>query len=201
VVRIGPAVSREEEKASRSDAKKLGGGSIRTDTIQVVQLSHQDAWFHLFIPFSGEVQLSHEFASTVPVGLPTPLYFDRDGPKPYKQGQWVDANGAPADPSVFSVNKFPSTMVKGVMWDNMIPGGQQPVAWALQAVPAENRTVHLMHTAEVGIFSKLFGLGWYVERRKAFQEFAANLSAVPQSEPTFRHNPKSLLFMDKVLQV
>jgi hypothetical protein len=72
----------------------------------------------------------------------------------------------------------------------------------LQAVSAgSDRTLHVMHTAQRGIFVKDFGLAWHLERRAAFGAFIAKGRVHPSQaqEPYFTHEPFATMFLDALL--
>jgi hypothetical protein len=201
VIRIGPPVTREEEKHRKRDAKKPGGGELRTDTMQVIQLGALDRLMvHLVVPFSGDQPLAHEFASMIPVSLPTCLYFDRDGPERYKQGQWLGTHGGAADPVVAAAKKVSSQLTKGTMFTRAVAGGTQSLHWALQALPIEGRVLHMMQSPMRGMLAGKFDPEWYLERREAFARFAATVPDAPVVQPYFRHGPKSRLLLDRLVR-
>lgn len=202
VLRIGHPVSDQEVKVRKKDAKKHDSITFRVDTVQCIQLAKADLLFHLLIPYSGSAMMAHEFVSTVPSGFSKCLFFDRDGPNQYKQGQFVLADGQTASDETLikAAEKASPSLVKGIIWNTAVETSTQWLQWGLQLVPHQERTIHIIHTARLGIFTLRFDPSWYLERREAFIKFAQNFPPYGPVEAVFRHSPLTLLFLDSIIK-
>lgn len=199
VLRLDVVVTDEDIHAQRKAAKKLGGAPIRADTVQCIRLVAGPLHFFLFIPYFGGEAMAHEWASMVNGTLPSCVYYDRDGPKPYDIGQWMGSEGGAQDPTAMAC-KRDKAIYKGVEWNHYMFTGDMLLKWGLQAVPEGERTVHLMHSAPSGVVKKRFDPKWYLDRRAAFEAFVSRQApTAARATPSYRHSPISMLFMDKVL--
>jgi hypothetical protein len=55
-----------------------------------------------------------------------------------------------------------------------------------------------MHTAQLGIFRKSFGLDWYLERRRAFLQFVSTLKPDGKQESEFPFPASSLMILHEL---
>jgi len=198
-IAIGEAVTQQEAFAERMKAAiPFVRGALRTDSLQAFQIRVGNAMFLLTIPWSGGQILPHEFATVVAGTLPTSLIFNRS----LLDGNFATSAGE-NDPLAEELGRV-YDLTDGISWDHDEGRLTIKVGWGLQLLPlGDGRIVHVMKTAQHGIFSKDFALPWYAKKVTAFSTFLATrpASAEPPSPSrpgpaNFLQMPMSALFLD-----
>ena len=172
-------------------------GALRTDSLQAFQIRVGNAMFLLTIPWSGGQILPHEFATVVAGTLPTSLIFNRS----LLDGNFATSAGE-SDPLAEEFGRV-YDLTDGISWDHDEGRLTIKVGWGLQLLPlGDGRIVHVMKTAQHGIFSKDFALPWYAKKVTAFSTFLATRPTyveAPGPRPpaaNFLQMPMSALFLD-----
>jgi hypothetical protein len=201
VVRIANEVTTGESIGAVMKASFLFGSSIRTDRVQAVKLRSAEGDFFLVVPWSGNMMLAHELAALVPGTLPSNVWLSRGALGAWSSGRYSGTQGGERDPIAQAADKD-YALNQGIEWDWESGRIRIKLDWGLQAVCAGgDRTLHLVHTAQRGIVFKDFGLGWYLERRRAFAAFVAPRRVSPSLAPAphFTHVPLTTLFLSDLL--
>lgn len=197
-IAIGEAVTQQEAFAERMKAAiPFVRGALRTDSLQAFQIRVGHAMFLLTIPWSGGQILPHEFATVVAGALPTSLIFNRS----LLDGNFATSAGE-NDPLAEEFGRA-YDLTDGISWDHDEGRLTIKVGWGLQLLPlGDGRIVHVMKTAQHGIFSKDFALPWYAKKVTAFSTFLATRPTyveAPGPRPpaaNFLQMPMSALFLD-----
>lgn len=191
----------EKVRMGENVGAALWGGKIRVDHAQAVRMRSPRGDFFVFIPWSGNMKLAHELASVIPGGLPSCLYLSRGLMGAWSGGRYEGSNGGEKDP--IAVAAEPEYKLHdGIQWDWESGRTRIKLHWGMQVVPFDvtpegPRSLHVMHTAEIGILFRDHGLPWYLERQQAFQAFVQKRAyAGPPPQRLWRPPPIAALFLD-----
>jgi hypothetical protein len=177
----------------------LWRGKARVDCVQAIRIACAEGEFYLVVPWSGRDMLAHEFFSWMSGKLAGPLALARGVFGSWDSGDWIGPTGSRDDPLAKAAQEAGSSLSNGIEWNWEKGRLKIELQWGLQAVPVEkNRYLHVMHTAQLGIFRKIFGLDWYTERRGAFAEFVSHLQLEGQQESRFPFPANSLVVLDRL---
>ena len=177
-VRIGEKVVFGESSRMPEEA--------RPESLTVFALGSQTTEFYLVIPWSKLGRLPHEFVSVLPGRLPSSIALRRKGEEGFNGGQWVGISGTEADVLAIAARRGQDDLAKGIKWQWFSEGGDftMVLVWGLQAIPlGDEKFLHIMQTATMGVTNQDFGLLWYLERQSAFYRFSRRLS-LPQDHET-----------------
>ncbi len=168
-------------------------GTLRVDSVQALQIRVGNALFLLTIPWSGDLNLPHEFAAVVAGSLPRSLICNRG----VFGGLFATAHGD-RDPLADEFDRF-DELTDGIVWEQSIGRQTIEVAWGLQLLPlSDGCIVHVMKTAQHGFISKDFALPWYVARVTALSKLLATRPAPAVGPSSFLEMPMSALFLDSL---
>jgi hypothetical protein len=196
VIQLGQKVG-----AGENFGAALWGGSIRVDQAQAIKMRSPRGDFFVFIPWSGSMTLAHEFASVIPRGLPSCLCLSRGLMGSWSTGRYEGSNGGERDPIAIAA-EADHTINDGISWDWESGRMRIKLHWGLQAVPFDTtpegpRTLHVVHTAEIGILFREYGLRWYLDRQLAFARFVqAQGYTGPPPRRVWNPAPLAALFID-----
>ncbi len=158
----------------------------RPESLTVFALGSQTTEFYLVIPWSKLGRLPHEFVSILPGRLPSSIALRRMGEAGFNGGQWVGISGTEADVLAVAARRGQDDLAKGVQWQWFSAGGDftMILVWGLQAIPlGDEKFLHIMQTASMGVGKQDFGMLWYLERQSAFYRFTRRLN-LPQDHET-----------------
>ncbi len=196
VIRIGQAVGSRENVGAA-----LWGGQIRVDHAQAIKMRCPRGDFFVFIPWSGNMKLAHEFGSIIPRGLPSCLCLSRGLLGSWSAGRYEGSNGGERDP--IAVAAEPDyALHDGIQWDWESGRMRIKLHWGMQAVPFDTaaegpRTLHVVHTAEIGVLFREYGLRWYLDRQLAFAKFVQKIGYTGPPPPrAWNPTPIAALFLD-----
>lgn len=179
----------------------LWGGQIRIDHAQAIKMRSPRGDFFVFIPWSGNMKLAHEIASIIPRGLPSCLCLSRGLLGAWSSGRYEGSNGGDRDPIAVAAEPDYS-LHDGIQWDWESGRMRIKLHWGLQAVPFDTtpegpRTLHVIHTAEIGIVFREYGLRWYLDRQLAFAKFVQKQGyAGPPPKRVWNPAPIAAMFLD-----
>jgi hypothetical protein len=158
----------------------------RPESLTVFALGNHTSEFYLVIPWSKLGRLPHEFVSILPGRLPSSMALRRKGEEGFGGGQWVGISGTETDVVAIAARRSQEGLAKGIQWQWFSEGGDftMVLVWGLQAIPlGDEKFLHIMQTASMGVHNQDFGLLWYLERQSAFYRFSRRLS-LPQDHET-----------------
>lgn len=196
VIQIGQKVGTGENFGAA-----LWGGQIRVDHAQAIKMRSPQGDFFVFIPWSGNMRLAHEMASVLPRGLPSCLCLSRGTLGAWSSGRYEGSNGGDRDPIAIAAEPD-YALHDGIQWDWESGRMRIKLHWGLQAVPFDEtpegpRTLHVVHTAEIGIVFREYGLRWYLDRRLAFAKFIQKIGYQgPPPRRAWNPPPLAAMFLD-----
>jgi hypothetical protein len=196
VLQIGDKVRSGENMGAA-----LWGGQIRIDHAQAIKMRSPQGDFFVFIPWSGNMKLAHEMASVLPRGLPSCLCLSRGTLGAWSSGRYEGSNGGERDPVAVAAEPD-YALHDGIQWDWESGRMRIKLHWGLQAVPFDTtpegpRTLHVVHTAEIGIVFRDHGLRWYLDRRLAFAKFIQKQAYTgPPPRRAWNPPPLAAMFLD-----
>jgi hypothetical protein len=192
---VGPKVTTSEHLTEAVKAH-LWRGKARVDCVQAIRIGAPDGEFHLVVPWSGGDMLAHEFFRWMSGRLPGSVALARGVLGSWSSGDWIGPSGSREDPIAQAAEKAGGDLIEGIEWNWEKGRLKIELPWGLQAVPAERDPyVHLMHTAQLGIFRKTFGLDWYVKRRRAFAAFVSTVQQEGKQSSRFPFPANSFIVL------
>jgi hypothetical protein len=152
-----------------------------------VELSSYGTSFYLVVAWGELGRLPHEFFSILPGRLAHPVALRAGGMEGFGNGEWVGADGVGGGLLAVAAERSRERLAEGTetRWfseDGMMAAD---LVWAVQGVPlGPERFVHVVQTAGQGA-EDVFGVMWYLERQRAFYEFAIRMGVPDTHECHF----------------
>lgn len=203
VIQVSDRKVTSGEKISEALSARFGGGKARIDSVQAIRIGCPEGDFYLVIPWSGYDMMAHEFVSLERGYLPCALGLARSEFFGLSMGGvWIGPNGHENHPIAKEADRHGRregtvSLDEGIEWDWFKGNLKSKLKWGLQAIPAAaDSYLHLMHTAQIGIFRKRFGLDWYLRRRAAFADFVSRLRLNMEQDRHFLFPCSSLEIVD-----
>lgn len=170
------------------DPHNYGSRRLRPEVVLMAGLRTAEGECHLLVPRNAAGQLAHEFFSVESGLCPSPLVLQPKSELAFRQGVWLDiTHRRDGWLPQLAVQSQPA-LADGICWG----WGEDPknpraiLSWGLQAVPLGNHgTLHILQTAMQGPLQRLFGVDWYVQRRRCFRQFLDSLPPGAPGEPHF----------------
>lgn len=165
----------------------LARGVMAARHLLVVELTSYGTSFYLVVAWGELGRLPHEFFSILPGRLAHPVALRAGGMEGFGNGEWVGADGVGGGLLAVAAERSRERLAEGTetRWfseDGMMAAD---LVWAVQGVPlGPERFVHVVQTAAQG-GGDGFGVMWYLERQRAFYEFAIRMGVPDTHECHF----------------
>jgi hypothetical protein len=181
-----------EERGEREGQFEEGeeggeGGVMAARHVLVVELTSYGTSFYLVVGWGELGRLPHEFFSLLPGRLAHPVALRAEGMEGFGTGEGVGADGVGGGLLAVAAERSRERLAEGTetRWfseDGMMAAD---LGWAVQGVPlGPERFVHVVQTAGQG-GEDVFGVRWYLERQRAFYEFAVRMGVPDTHECHF----------------
>ncbi len=196
VFRLGEHVTTQERVKEGLKARFLFGGNMRTDSVQVLKVRTPGSPLLVVVPWSGNVQLAHEFVSMTPGSMPGSLWLNRSLFGGMSDGVWSDSlSGEEGDLAKLASDDMKLNWATEWNWDK----GKLRIKlqWVMQLTPLDPHTlIHHVQTVSGGLFTQNHRLKWYLERRQAFSRFLGQIPAHAPGQPLeYQEEPLALPFL------
>ena len=203
---------REQQSHSRQVGQFLKAsipflkGRLQTDSLQVFTLQEEGAdCFYLVQPWSGTIQLQHEFMALIPGKLPSPIALKRGFGGSWSYGDWVGGNGKEEDEIAQRAKDFGRNLYKGkwsgpdIEWNVNLGNAKIKLKWGIQAFPLDEKEyVYLMQMGISPSFGFRFHFDYFIARKLYFQEFVKGLEGNCEvCKPDILFPCKSIIFLLK----
>ncbi len=162
-------------------------GVMAARHVLVVELTSYGTSFYLVVGWGELGRLPHEFFSILPGRLAHPVALRAEGMEGFGQGEWVGSDGVGGGLLAVAAERSRERLAEGTetRWfseDGMMAAD---LGWVVQGVPlGPERFVHVVQTAGQG-GADVFGVRWYMERQRAFYEFAVRMGVPDTHECHF----------------
>ena len=174
-------VSTGENVKELLKASLLGGGKLRTDSMQVFTLKANGGEFFLVVPWSRKFILPHEFASLVPGRVPGSIIL-RSGMIGW---DWHGLNGGKQDPMAQAAKQLKKSL-RGINWTWNSGNYKMDLPWNVQVVPLNDKQfLFIEQTARHGLLQRNFGIEPYLQNRQKFCDLLHGISLPGESLPDF----------------
>ena len=165
----------------------LARGVMAARHLLVVELTSYGTSFYLVVGWGELGRLPHEFFSILPGRLAHPVALRAEGMEGFGRGKWVGARGFGGGLLAVAAERSRERLAEGTetRWFSEDGRMAADLGWAVQGVPlGPERFVHVVQTAaQVG--GDGFGVMWYLERQRAFYEFAIRMGVPDTHESHF----------------
>lgn len=176
-----------EEGEWEEGEERWEGGVLTARHVLVVELSSYGTSYYLVLAWGELGRLAHEFFSILPGRLAHPMALRAVGMEGFGNGEWVGADGVGGGLLAVAAERSRERLAEGTetRWfseDGMMAAD---LGWVVQGVPlGPERFVHVVQTAAQG-GEDVFGVLWYLERQRAFYEFAIRMGVPDTHECHF----------------
>ncbi len=186
VMGVGEVEGEEGEEWEEGEERR-GGGVMTARHVLVVELTSFGTSYYLVLAWGELGRLPHEFFSILPGRLAHPVALRAGGMEGFGNGEWVGADGVGGGLLAVAAERSRERLAEGTetRWfseDGMMAAD---LGWVVQGVPlGPERFVHVVQTAGQG-GGDVFGVMWYLERQRAFYEFAIRMGVPDTHECHF----------------